>query len=104
MFRLEDGWVEDVLHHLTSCHPCQQYWDSYMQRVRELDSVEARDDRDVMLEVLVGNPVHVYNLIHRLFKLWPAVSDIIQVLHGIYNSNSLISFYFRFVYPWRLVT
>ena len=82
MIRLEDGWVEDILHHLTSCDPCQQYWDSYMQRVRELDSVEARDDRDVMLEVLVGNPVHVYNLIHRVFKLWPAVSDIIQVVHG----------------------
>ena len=54
MVRLEDGWVEDLLHHLTSCDPCQQYWDSYMQRVRELDSVEARYDRDVMLEVLVG--------------------------------------------------
>lgn len=41
--------------------------------------LQENDENEVLLDQLVGNPVHVYNIFYRTFFLLPEIANYLQV-------------------------
>ena len=97
-FRIEESFIGEILDCEGRSHVCKIYVDSYRKILNEkTDEVDASmkrfttfiktgfqtngypHDEDEILNVLVANPIHVYNLIHRIYKLLPIICTILQV-------------------------
>ena len=69
--------IVNIVNRSTSRQEVDFYMDSWSSRVNELSS----DNLEDVLERLVGNPVHVFNLMERLVLLLP------QILQGMTDSE-----------------
>ena len=69
--------IVNIVNRSTSRQEVDFYMDSWSSRVNELRS----DNLEDVLERLVGNPVHVFNLMERLVLLLP------QILQGMTDSE-----------------
>ena len=69
--------IVNIVNRSTSRQEVDFYMDSWSSRVNELRS----DNLEDVLERLVGNPVHVFNLMERLVLLLP------QILQGMMDSE-----------------
>ena len=69
--------IVNIVNRSTSRQEVDLYMDSWSSRVNELSS----DNLEDVLERLVGNPVHVFNLMERLVLLLP------QILQGMTDSE-----------------
>ena len=69
--------IVNIVNRSTSRQEVDFYMDSWSSRVNELSS----DNLEDVLERLVGNPVHVFNLMERLVLLLP------QILQGMMDSE-----------------
>ena len=56
----------------------------------------------------MGNPIHVYNLIHRIYKLLPLISTILQVGYMHFESfktvHIMLFSFTRWAFSWRAST